>query len=135
MMGLPGENYDDIAGIAELAHNVVSEYYRTPERNKKMQPAVTISVACFIPKPNTPFQWDGQNTLGELDEKQRYLAEKITDRKVRYNYHDADVSRLEAVFARGNRRLSKALIEARRRGIRLDAWEELFNYDLWCEGV
>lgn len=133
MMGLPGENYDDIAGIAELAHNVVSEYYRTPERNKKMQPAVTISVACFIPKPNTPFQWDGQNTLGELDEKQRYLAEKITDRKVGYNYHDADVSRLEAVFARGNRRLSKALIEARRRGIRLDAWEELFNYDLWCE--
>ena len=82
MMGLPGENYDDIAGIAALAHNVVSEYYRTPDRNRRMQPSVTISVACFIPKPNTPFQWEGQSTLEELYEKQKFLAEQITDRKV-----------------------------------------------------
>lgn len=110
-MGLPGENYDDIAGIAALAHNVVSEYYRTPDRNRRMQPSVTISVACFIPKPNTPFQWEGQSTLEELYEKQKFLAEQITDRKVKYNYHDAEVSRLEAVFARGiadfRRRLPK----------------------------
>lgn len=132
MMGLPGENYDDIAGIAALAHNVVSEYYRTPDRNRRMQPSVTISVACFIPKPNTPFQWEGQSTLEELYEKQKFLAEQITDRKVKYNYHDAEVSRLEAVFARGDRRLSAALAEAHRRGIRLDAWEELFDYEKWC---
>ena len=133
MMGLPGENYDDITGIADLAHNVVTEFYRTPERNKHMAPQVTLSVACFIPKPHTPFQWVGQNTFDELDKKQRFLNDAITDRRVKYNYHDVEVSRLEAVFARGDRRLSKVLLEANRRGITLDAWEEIFSYDRWCK--
>lgn len=133
MMGLPGETYEDIAGIASLAHNVVEEFFRTEERNRRIQPQVTTSVACFIPKPHTPFQWVGQNTFDELYDKQRFLAEQITDRRVKHNYHDVEVSRLEAVFARGDRRLSKALLEARRRGIRLDAWEEMFSYDAWCE--
>jgi radical SAM family uncharacterized protein/radical SAM-linked protein len=131
MMGLPGETYEDIAGIAALAHNVVEEYFKTEGRNKRLQPQVTISVACFIPKPQTPFQWIGQNTFDELYEKQKFLAEQITDRRVKYNYHDVEVSRLEAVFARGDRRLSAALLEARRRGIRLDAWEEFFDYEAW----
>lgn len=133
MMGLPGETYDDIAGIADLAQKVVSEYYHTDGRNRRLQPQVTTSVACFIPKPQTPFQWVGQNTFDELDSKQRFLAEKITDRHVKHNYHDVEVSRLEAVFARGDRRLSAALVEANRRGIRLDAWEEMFDYAKWCD--
>lgn len=133
MNGLPGETYEDIEGISTLASHVIDEYYRTPNRNKARQPQVTLSVACFIPKPHTPFQWERQNTLDELTEKQDFLSSKITDRKVRYNYHDAKVSRLEAVFARGDRKLSKALEEAIRRHVRFDAWEDQFDYDNWMD--
>ncbi len=133
MDGLPGETYDDIAGIATLASHVVDEYYRTPGRNKARQPQVTLSVACFIPKPHTPFQWERQNTPEELEEKQAFLSSKITDRKVRYNYHDATVSRIEAVFARGDRRLGRALEEALRRHVRFDAWEDTFSYEGWMD--
>lgn len=133
MDGLPGETYEDIEGISTLASHVVDEYYRTPNRNKARQPQVTLSVACFIPKPHTPFQWEGQNTLEELKDKQDFLSSKIKDRKVRYNYHDATVSHLEAIFARGDRRLSRALEEAVRRHVRFDAWEECFDYDNWMD--
>lgn len=133
MDGLPHETYEDIEGISALATHVVDEYYRTPNRNKARQPQVTLSVACFIPKPHTPFQWEGQNTLEELKDKQEFLSSKIKDRKVRYNYHDATVSRLEAVFARGDRRLGAALEEALRRHVRFDSWEEFFDYDNWMD--
>ncbi len=133
MDGLPGETYEDIEGISTLASHVVDEYYRTPNRNKARQPQVTLSVACFIPKPHTPFQWERQNTIEELTDKQQFLSSKITDRKVRYNYHDATVSRLEAIFARGDRRLSAALEEAVRRHVRFDAWEEYFDYENWMD--
>ena len=133
MDGLPGETYEDIEGISALASHVVDEYYHTPNRNKARQPQVTLSVACFIPKPHTPFQWERQNTLEELHDKQAFLSSKITDRKVRYNYHDAEVSRLEAVFARGDRRLSAALEEAVRRHVRFDAWEDQFDYAGWMD--
>lgn len=136
MNGLPGETYEDIEGIKALASNVVEEYYRTPERNRARQPQVTLSVACFIPKPHTPFQWEGQNTLEELTEKQQFLLDKIkSDRKIKYNYHDANISRLEAVFARGDRRLGKALLEAQRRGMKFCAWDEFFDYDGWMSVI
>ncbi len=133
MDGLPGETYEDIEGISTLASHVVDEYYKTPGRNKARQPQVTLSVACFIPKPHTPFQWERQNTPEELADKQAFLSGKITDRKVRYNYHDAKVSRIEAVFARGDRRLGRALEEAARRHVRFDAWEDCFDYDGWMD--
>lgn len=134
MIGLPTETYEDIDGIAELAQKAVDEFYRTPERVKGRQPSVTISVAGFVPKPFTPFQWCAQNTIEVLREKQAYLAEKLKhNRKVKYNWHEAKVSFLEAVFARGDRRLSAALIEARRRGVRFDSWDEFFNYEQWME--
>ena len=133
MNGLPCEMDDDVRGIARVAKNVIEEYYKTPNRNKKMQPQVTLSVACFIPKPHTPFQWEGQNTFEELERKQQILKEAVTDRKIRYNYHDAKVSHLEAVFARGDRRLAAALEEACRRGVRFDSWEELFDFDAWTD--
>ena len=136
MMGLPGETYEDIEGIKSLASNVVEEYYRTPERNRKKQAQVTLSVACFIPKPHTPFQWEGQDTMEELSEKQQFLLDKIkSDRKIKYNYHDADVSRIEAIFARGDRRLGKALLKAHVRGIKFCAWEECFDYDEWIRAI
>lgn len=131
MNGLPYETLEDIEGIAALAKDVIESYYKTPGRGKGRQPKVTISVACFIPKPFTPFQWEGQNTAEQLEEKQKHLLSCITDRKIRYNYHDAKVSWLEAVFARGNRRLSDALEEAVHRGMRLEAWEEFFDYAAW----
>jgi len=131
MNGLPCETDEDVVGIASVAKNVVEEYYKTPVRNKKLMPQVTLSVACFIPKPHTPFQWEGQNTFPELERKQALLSGAIRDRKIRYNYHDARVSHLEAVFARGDRRLGAALLEACRRGIRFDAWEEFFDLDKW----
>ena len=133
MNGLPGETYEDIEGISTLASHVIDEYFKTPDRNKRQQPQVTLSVACFIPKPHTPFQWERQNTFEELMDKQKFLSSKIKDRRIRYNYHDAKVSFLEAVFARGDRRLSAALLEAVNRHVRFDAWEEYFDYDNWMD--
>lgn len=132
MNGLPTETYDDIAGIAVLAKHVVDEYYRTQERAKRPV-TVTVSVSCFVPKPHTPFQWEPQDTLEELCEKQKYLGTQITDRKIRYNWHEAKVSRLEAVFSKGDRRLSKAIALAQKKGVRFDAWDEYFDYDRWMD--
>ncbi|MDD6798832.1 MAG: TIGR03960 family B12-binding radical SAM protein [Firmicutes bacterium] len=132
--GLPTEEYEDLEGIAKLATSVAEEYYRLPNRPKGRAPQVTISVACFIPKPFTAFQWDAQNDMETLRDKQMYLADKLNGSKhVKYNWHDAKVSRIEAVFARGNRRLGAALLEAHRLGIKFDAWDEYFSYDKWLE--
>ncbi len=131
MNGLPTETYEDIEGIATLAKNVVHEYYQNPNRQKGRSPQVTVSVSCFIPKPFTPFQWEAQDTMEMLAEKQEFLKTKITDRKVRYQHHNAKVSRIEAVLARGNRRLCAALELATKEGFCFDAWDEFFDYDKW----
>ena len=133
MNGLPHETFEDVAGIADVAQHVLGEYYRCEGRNRRMQPQVTLSVACFIPKPHTPFQWEGQNTFPLLEEKQKFLLDHIKDRKIRYNYHDARVSHIEAVFARGDRRVADAIECAVRRGMRFDAWDEYFDFDKWTE--
>ena len=133
MNGLPTETDADIEGIALLAKRVIEAYYQNPNADKKKRPSVTISVACFVPKPFTPFQWEKQNTFAELSAKQELLKSKITDRKIVYNYHDASVSYLEAVFARGDRRLAKALLLANARGFKFDAWTECFSLARWQE--
>lgn len=133
MQGLPTETSADLDGIAHLAKKVIDSYYKNPGANRRKPPSVTVSVSCFIPKPFTPFQWEAQDPLDVLLEKQRYLGTKIVDRKIKYNWHDARVSQIEAVFARGDRRLSAALIEAHKLGISFDAWDECFNYDLWMK--
>ena len=130
MNGLPTETYEDIEGISVLAKHVVDEFYKMPVRPKKPI-QVTVSVSCFVPKPHTPFQWEPQDSLESLVDKQRFLGEKITDRKVRYNWHEAKVSRLEAVFSKGDRRLSSAIACAVSKGMRFDAWDEYFDYDKW----
>ena len=131
MQGLPTETYEDIAGISTLASHVIDAFYQCPKRNKALKPQVTISVACFIPKPFTPFQWEAQDTLEMLAQKQEFLGSKITDRKIKFNHHDAKVSRIEAVLARGDRRLSDALELACEEGFMFDAWDEYFDYDKW----
>ncbi|MBQ1244269.1 MAG: hypothetical protein IIX94_00815 [Clostridia bacterium] len=133
MMGLPTEELSDVEGIAELASKVVHKYFETPKEKRGRGVSVTISVSCFIPKPFTPFQWEAQDTLEELEKKQQHLKECITDRKIRYNYHDARVSQIEAVFARGNRKLSRALEIACEEGVQFDAWDECFDYDKWLD--
>lgn len=133
MTGLPTEQYEDLDGIHALAKRVVDTYYANPDRMKGKSPKVTISAACFIPKPFTAFQWEKQEDLDVLMEKQQYILGTITDRKVKFNYHDAKVSRLEAVFARGDRKLCKVLLEAHKAGIKFDAWDEYFDYEKWME--
>ncbi len=131
MSGLPTETDEDITGIARLAEQVVALYYRNPNRRKNVHPRVTISVSCFIPKPFTPFQWEAQNSRAELRRKQELLASAITNKHVRYTWHDAGASHIEAALARGNRRVGQALLAAHRRGLRFDAWDEFFRYEGW----
>lgn len=131
MNGLPTETEEDIAGIAALAERVVDAYYQNPNRSKVRPVQVTISVSCFIPKPFTPFQWEAQDTMEQLAEKQEFLKKQIKSKHVRYQHHDAKVSRIEAVLARGDRRLSDALELACREGFCFDAWDEYFDYDKW----
>ena len=131
MEGLPTETLEDLDGIAKLAEAVVESYYQNPKRNKSRHVQVTVSVACFIPKPFTPFQWEAQDTMEQLAEKQKYLGSRITNRHVRYQHHNAEVSRIEAVLARGDRRLANALELGCRESFRFDSWDEYFNYDNW----
>ncbi len=131
MNGLPTETLEDIKGIADLAGAVVGEYFKMPKPERPRGIGVTISVSCFVPKPFTAFQWEPQDSIAALAEKQEYLKHCITDRRVRYTYHDAKVSAIEAVFARGDRRLSAALARAVEEGVYLDAWEEFFSYEHW----
>lgn len=133
MQGLPTETEEDLLGIGALAEQVVERFYQNPNHPKGKAPTVTVSVSCFIPKPFTPFQWDGQNAMELLQEKQKIVGSGIHSKKVRYTWHDAKVSRLEAVFARGDRRLSAALLEAHRVGLMFDSWDEYFDYDKWMQ--
>lgn len=131
MMGLPYETDEDIAGIARLAEKVVECYYSAEKSNKKRPPSVNISVAGFVPKPFTPFQWAGQNTIEELHRKQLFLKSEIHNRHIKYSYHQSDVSVLEGVFARGDRRLNAVLVRAFELGCKLDGWSECFDMDKW----
>ncbi len=131
MLGLPTETDDDVCGIPALGQKIIDEYYRNPNKPKGKSVEATMSVSCFVPKSHTPFQWEAQDTLEELVRKQKLLGTHITTRKLRYNWHEAKVSRLEAIFARGDRRLSAALIEARSQGFMFDGWDEFFSYDKW----
>ena len=131
MEGLPTETLEDLDGIAQLAEAVVNSYYQNPKRNKSRQVQVTVSVSCFIPKPFTAFQWEAQDTMEQLVEKQRYLGSKITNRHVRYQHHNAEVSRIEAVLARGDRRLADAIEKISLEGMGFDSWDEHFDYDKW----
>lgn len=131
MLGLPGETDEDIIGIPALAQKIVDEYYKNPDRPKGRSCEVSISVACFVPKCDTPFQWCGQNTRDELVRKQKLLGQHITSRKIRYSWHESKVSFLEAVFARGDRRLSEVVERAYRGGAIFDGWDEFFDNDNW----
>lgn len=131
MNGLPTETDEDIRGIATLGQTIVDEYFKEKRNGRFLN--ITISVSCFVPKPFTPFQWQAQDSIEELMRKQQLLRESIKTKKITYNYHTARVSRLEAVFAKGNRKLSAAIVEAVKQGQHFDGWDEFFNYDRWMQ--
>ena len=133
MIGLPTETMDDVAGIAQLGQKVVDAYYRNPNKQKGKSVKVTVSASSFVPKPFTPFQWEAQDTIEALHEKQRHLRNSVTTKKLSCNWHDADTSFLEAVFARGDRRLGKALTLAQQRGFHFDGWADCFSLKRWME--
>lgn len=133
MLGLPTETMEDIEGIANTAQRIVDLYYQNENHPKGKGVQVSISVACFVPKPMTPFQFVGQDTEDVLREKQQHLLHSVKSRKISVSYHDSHTSFLEAVFAKGDRRLARALVEAYRRGCFFDSWEEYFKFDTWLD--
>ena len=132
MLGLPTETDEDVAGIAELVYKVIKTW-RANAVNKKRGLRVHVSTAYFVPKPFTPFQWEKQDTPEEYTRKQKLLKSMMLSKSVEYNWHAPDLSRLEAVLARGDRRLCAVLEEAVRRGCRLDGWDEYFSYQTWLD--
>lgn len=139
MLGLPTETYEDIEGIAILSNEIAKQFYEIPKSERPGNGRVDIvtSTSFFVPKPFTPFQWVAQNSDTEFLEKQRFLKHKIMDqlnqKSIRYNWHDAELTRLEGILARGDRKLCKVLLSAYKKGCLYDAWSETFKYDLWLE--
>lgn len=133
MIGLPYETMVDVEGINDLGNLVTGIHKRIASPLKSKGLSVTISASCFVPKPFTPFQWEPQDSLELFEEKQRFLKQKITNKKIKFSYHDARTSRVEAVFARGDRKVGKALIEAWKNGARFDGWGDHFSYERWVE--
>lgn len=131
MIGLPTETDTDIIGIKDLAFKVVDAYYRTPKEQRGKGLNVTVSASTFVPKPFTPFQWEPQSTLDEIYAKQKLLVSELKHKNITFNYHDSKTSLLEAVFAKGDRRLSKVLEIALEEGCKFDGWIEHFNFDKW----
>lgn len=134
MIGLPGETTEDVLGIAVIARRIRDIYYGAPKEKRRGGFRLTVSVSNFVPKPHTPFQWEPQDGIETLYEKQRLLKDELRRIKgVTYHWHDARTSMLEAVFSRGDRRLSGALEQAFYLGCRFDSWMEMFDYSKWLE--
>lgn len=133
MIGLPFETTEDVAGIADLARKVAYEYFKVPREQRNRRLEITVSTSSFVPKSFTPFQWEAQDSIDTLRTKQRLLKDNIRDRHLRYNWHDPELSFLEAVFARGDRRTGRVLLRAWELGSRFDSWSEHFRYDVWMK--
>ena len=135
MVGLPYENLDDCRAIGELAHKIQDEYFNIPKgvRNKGLK--ITVSTSILIPKPFTPFQWAPMATIPEVNEKIKAVKESIHSRSIWYNYHHQETSYMEALFARGDRKMCDVLIKAYEKGAKFDGWSEYFNFEIWQEAL
>ena len=140
MLGLPGETYEDIEGIAKLSNDIASLYYTIP-KDKRPNPRVDVvsSTSFFVPKPFTPFQWVAQDTTEQFIDKQRFLSHKMKDqlnrKSMRYNWHDFDLTALEGFLARGDRKVGQVILNAYNKGCLFDSWSEYFFYDRWVESM
>ena len=134
MLGLPTETDEDVLGIAELVYKVI-QAWKVHATNKKRGLRVHVATAYFVPKPHTPFQWEPQITPEEYLRRCRLLKSHFYSKSIEYNYHAPDLSRLEAVFARGDRRLGPVIEAAVAKGAKLDGWDEYFNYSYWFDAM
>ena len=132
MLGLPTETDEDVQGIAELVYKII-QTWKECATNKKRGLRVHVATAFFVPKPHTPFQWEQQITPEEYLRRCRLLKSHFYSKSIVYDYHSPDLSRLEAVFARGDRRVGPVIEEAMHRGAKLDGWDEFFNYSIWLD--
>ena len=132
MLGLPTETDEDVLGIADLVYKIIKTWQANAS-NKKRGLRVHVATAYFVPKPHTPFQWEQQITPEEYLRRCQLLKSHFYSKSIEYNDHAPDLSRLEAVFARGDRRVGKVIEAAMERGARLDGWDEHFNYQTWLD--
>ena len=132
MLGLPTETDEDVLGIAELVYKIILAW-KEHASNKKRGLRIRVATAYFVPKPHTPFQWEPQITPQEYLRRCRLLKEHFYSKSIEYDYHAPDLSRLEAVMARGDRRLADVIETAVQTGARLDGWDEYFRYDVWLD--
>lgn len=130
MMGLPTETDEDIAGIADTAQRIVDMFYSLPNRPKGSV-SVSISVATFVPKPFTPFEFEPQISREEIIRRQELLVASIKSKKIKASWHDPDIRILEEVLAKGDRRISKVIYEAWKSGCKFDSWGETFEFKKW----
>ena len=139
MLGLPFEKEEDIEGIAKLCNSIAAAFYDNIPKEERVngKVAITASTSFFIPKPFTPFQWASMNTSEQFIDKaehtKRYIREQLNQKVIRYIWHEADISMLEGVFARGDRRLSKVILNAYKKGCIYDAWTEYYKHDVWLQ--
>ena len=132
MLGLPMENFEDIEGISDLGQKVVDAYMRTPKEKRGKGLNVTVSTSFFVPKPFTPFQWEPQDSMEVFKDKQSFLKSKIKSKYIKYNWHDPELSFLEAVFQRRQKTV-KGSLKAFEKGCKFDSWGEHFKFDKWME--
>ena len=133
MLGLPTETMEDVEAVAGLVARIREHYREIAAMKDRKRLSIAVGTSSFVPKPFTPFQWVGQDRMEMLREKQQVLKQKLRIPGVEYRWHDVQTSRLEAVFARGDRRLGATMLSAYRKGCKLDGWAEHFRYDLWME--
>lgn len=137
MLGLPTETWEDIEGIAILSDKIAREYYSIPKEKRNGKVSIVSSTSFFVPKPFTPFQWTRMSTSEEFLEKQRFLngkmKEQLNQKSIKYNWHEAELTLLEGVLARGDRKLSKVILDVYQQGCMFDSWSEFFHYDIWME--
>jgi radical SAM family uncharacterized protein len=135
MIGLPYEEIEDVKGIGYLAEKVVDEYFKVPKEKRNKGLKVTVSSSIFVPKPFTPFQWAPQDDVETMRTKISAIRSTIKSRSISYNWHESQVSFLEAIFARGDRRLCDVLVAAFKKGAKFDGWSEYFNYSYWEDAL
>ncbi len=139
MLGLPTETEEDILGIGDLSNKIAAAFFEAVPKDRRVNGKVQIvtSTSFFIPKPFTPFQWAPMCTKEEFLDKahltKKGIMSQLNQKSIKYNWHEADVSVLEGVFARGDRRVAKVILRAYEKGCMFDSWSEYFHNDLWLE--
>lgn len=135
MIGLPTETLEDIDGIKEMSEIAKDLFFKRPKEEIRGDFQVTLSSSCFVPKPFTPFQWEAQDTIENLFEKIYHLKDSIRDRKVKFQYHDPNLSILEGYVSRGDRRIGSVIESAYKKGAKFDGWSDQFKFDSWIEAM